>query len=233
LAVTSISLLIRNNDKVKLSNASFFLEEARHQTFYRKPRMTKFKLIAICLAAFGVLASGVGLLAQQSADIEANRQKDGPLQQKTIVVARVDPVIDTIIESQITTAAEICNTNIQLMERIFARIGHVNEVPSGDIPIWSRRWLDAQLRRVPGPAEKLAAIQAHLERVRRFEEISAQFAAAGLGQPLDALKAKYHRLEAERMFAEARTAHPEVTLPKSSAVREKHEGSPAPPSPRR
>ncbi len=91
--------------------------------------------------------------------------------------------------------------------------------------------MDEELRLHADPAAKLTAIADHLERVKRLEEIADNYARAGQGRHCDALKARYYRLEAEQMLAEARVEHGDVPIasPASKAARVKREPPPTAP----
>ena len=73
-----------------------------------------------------------------------------------------------------------------------------------DAPLWSHRWMDEELRLATGPAARIAAITAHLERVRSIEQIAEARKESARGTDVDILKARYYRLEAEEMLADAR-----------------------------
>ena len=91
--------------------------------------------------------------------------------------------------------------------------------------------MEEQIKLGPDPAEQLAAIQAHLERVRRLEEVMENYAKTGQGRKVSPAKAKYFRLEAEQMQAEARAAHPEVPMPAPKAAMKPANVNPNPPPP--
>jgi hypothetical protein len=165
--------------------------------------MNKLKVIAITLAAVGILEVSAGLFAQQSKSGGKGQRAGEPEQPATKGFAPVDPAITALIEARLATAREV-------FEQEMARIEQTLPPFPDDISVWSRRWMEEQLRLSPNPADKIAAIQAHLERSRRLERIAEQYSKSGQFRPSDALKARYFRLEAEQMLAEARATRPGV-----------------------
>lgn len=91
--------------------------------------------------------------------------------------------------------------------------------------------MEDQLRLGPGPAGTLAAIQAHLLRMKRLEGIADRYAKAGQGRVADALKVRYFRLEAGQKLAEARATFPGVPLPAPEAAGKREPASEPPPPP--
>ncbi len=160
--------------------------------------MTKVKILVAVVASLGMLAAGSGLLAQQGAGQKPGGGKPLP---------PLDPAIKQIIEARIETAREFYEAT---MQRIVMTT--VSSIPE-DMANWSRRWMEEELRLRTAPVERLVAIHDHLERTRRLEEMTKNYAATGQGRSEDALKVKFFRLEAEEMLLEFRSAHPDVTLP--------------------
>ena len=79
---------------------------------------------------------------------------------------------------------------------------------------WSLRLLEDQLRLDPPPAQKIAAIQDHLERISRLETIAEAHKQLPRGTEVEVQKMKYFRLEAEQKVLEVHAAHPDVPLSK-------------------
>ncbi len=173
--------------------------------------MTKLKVIAVALASLGIPALGAGLLAQQTGGGGAGQRDGEPDQPTTKGLGPVEPAIKALIEARVETAREVFKQEIERYE-------HTLTIFPDDTSVWSRRWMEEQLRLSPKPAEKLAAIQAHLERVKRPERIADQYAKIGQGRVSDALKAKYFRLEADQLLAEAQVTHPNVPLPAPKSI---------------
>ena len=151
----------------------------------------------------GILVVSAGLLAQQTNGGGAGQRGAEPDQPAIKGLAPLDPAVKALIEARLTTAREV-------FEQEIARIEQTLPPFSDDTSVWSRRWMEEQLRLSPKPADKLAAIQAHLERAKRIEKSTEQYAKTGQFRTADALKAKYFSLEAEQMLAEARATQPNV-----------------------
>jgi hypothetical protein len=182
--------------------------------------MTRLKVVAVVLCVF---AAGAGLFAQQEGGTA--RKPGGADQSKPQGPSPVDPATRALIEARIATASEIYNGEMTRHEQ-------TNGLPPDDTPMWSLRWMEDQIRLNAGPAETLAAIQAHLERVKRLEGLLDGYARTGQGRFTSPLRAKYFRLEAEQMLAEARTAHPQLSLPTPKTAIERRVTTPPPPQPK-
>jgi hypothetical protein len=66
-----------------------------------------------------------------------------------------------------------------------------------DLPAWSRRWLQAELALCEKKADRIAAHQAHVVRMRELEQFLHRRAKAGRAPPPHATGATYFRTEAE------------------------------------
>ncbi len=117
----------------------------------------------------------------------------------------------------------------QIVEQDMQRLKAAMTLPGDDFPAWSRRWMEEQIRLHPAPAERIAAIQAHLARMKELEQILDGYAKTGQGRVVDALKMKYFRLEAEQMLAEGKAIVGDLPPVPSRKADEKG----AVPSPRR
>jgi hypothetical protein len=69
---------------------------------------------------------------------------------------------------------------------------------------WSRRWLEAQQELATKKGEKVAAAEAHLTRMRRFEEYLRGMHKSGVAATFDVAGAEFYRLDAERWVARAK-----------------------------
>jgi len=66
---------------------------------------------------------------------------------------------------------------------------------------WSQRWLEAELVLSDKKADRIASLEAHLERLRRLEKVAIQHARVGQLHQRDADAATYYRVDAEiRLF---------------------------------
>jgi hypothetical protein len=147
--------------------------------------MTKRRMIAAALVSLGGLATSAALLAQ------------GP--------GEKGPRGKALIEARLATAREAYDVNMRLWQNARADLA--------DIPLWSRRWMNEEIRLAPGPAAKVAAIEAHLERLRSIAQVARARKEAARGTDLDILEARYEVLEAEEMLADAR-ANPGASTPR-------------------
>jgi hypothetical protein len=69
---------------------------------------------------------------------------------------------------------------------------------------WSRRWLEAD-RELAGTKEgRVAAIQAHLDRMKKLEDVVRHWHRKGFVSSADVPAVEFYRLEAERWLAQAR-----------------------------
>jgi hypothetical protein len=69
--------------------------------------------------------------------------------------------------------------------------------------LWSRRWMEAQ-RDVEGKKEgKLAALQGHLDRMKKLEAFVKGMYEGKLATPVEVAAQEFYRLEAERWLAQA------------------------------
>jgi hypothetical protein len=162
--------------------------------------MNKLKVIAVILASVGIRTVGAGLLAQPTKGDATGQREGDPNQPTSKGLVRVDRAINALIEARLAAAREVFQQEIARIEQTLAPF-------PDNTSVWSRRWMEEQLLLSPRPADKFAAIQTHFERTERVEKITEQYAKTGQVRTSDALKAKYFRLEAEQMLAEARASH--------------------------
>lgn len=71
------------------------------------------------------------------------------------------------------------------------------EALPGGVSAWSERWLEAELALSLARADRLKALEAHVERTKQVEEIAMAYAKAGQGRQADASVARYYRADAE------------------------------------
>lgn len=69
---------------------------------------------------------------------------------------------------------------------------------------WSRLVLDAQQDLSAAKADRIAAIEAHLDRMKRLEELVKKVRRLGFGYSIDIGATEYYRLEAQRWLEKAR-----------------------------
>ncbi len=68
---------------------------------------------------------------------------------------------------------------------------------------WSERLLDVELPLLDKPKDRIAALQAHVDRTREVERIVSTYAKRGVGRTSDADAATYERINAEIRFFQA------------------------------
>lgn len=69
---------------------------------------------------------------------------------------------------------------------------------------WSRRWLEAERDMSTKKEEQLAALEAHLKRLKELEEMVTASFEAGRTAIGNVTAARYHRIEAELWLAQAK-----------------------------
>jgi hypothetical protein len=125
---------------------------------------------------------GAGLLAQQPAGGEAKQGLTGK----------------ALIEARLAAARDVFEGQMKLWQNGRAELD--------DLPLWSRRWMDEEVRLAPDPAAWRAAIEAHLKRIQLIEAVADSMHKSARGTIVPVLKTRYDRLVAEEMLAEAKVA---------------------------
>jgi hypothetical protein len=69
---------------------------------------------------------------------------------------------------------------------------------------WSRRWLDAEKDYANKKDDQVAAVQAHLDRMKKLETQARLMHKAGMITAVDVAACEFYRLEAEKMLDEAK-----------------------------
>ena len=69
--------------------------------------------------------------------------------------------------------------------------------------MWSERWLDAELALSDKPTDQVAALKAHLDRIKEIEKLAEAWTRIGQGHASDALAATYFRVTAEIKLQQA------------------------------
>src|ERR1700682_126380 len=85
------------------------------------------------------------------------------------------------------------------------------EIPKGDsvesLYLWSVRWLNAERDMSKNPADRAAAVEAHLERMKKVAEITKKLVEDGVSKDLTSLHvaaAEFYRVEAEIWLVKAK-----------------------------
>ena len=89
----------------------------------------------------------------------------------------------------------------QAYEQLVKTIGF-GTVDFETLHTWSRRILDAQTE--AAPRERVAALEAHLARMRDLEKMAGERYKTGNASPADVTATEYYRIEAETWLAQAR-----------------------------
>lgn len=174
---------------------------------------TKLKLVTLAIAPFSLLAAGALALAhaQQAnwppaADGEAKPATRAAEPQGAAPArgsAKSAGAAGTIMEQRVATAREIYRVSLLL----FQQGNHSSDDILGLIE-WSRHWMEDEVRIGDGPAGRLAARQAHLDRMKDLEsQVKAMYRRGELTLS-ESLKAKYYRLEAEQLLEEEKASQP-------------------------
>jgi len=79
-----------------------------------------------------------------------------------------------------------------------------NRVDSEKVYRWSRRLFEAQRDASPDGAGRVAAGEAHLERIKKLEAKIRKIRKIGFGDSLDVIEVDYYRKEADFWLAEAK-----------------------------
>ncbi len=79
-----------------------------------------------------------------------------------------------------------------------------NRIGSIEVYIWSRLVLDARRAARRDPADRIAALEDHLHRMKALQDLVTKIRRIGFGRSSDVGASEYYRLEAECWLAEAR-----------------------------
>ena len=79
-----------------------------------------------------------------------------------------------------------------------------SRVESFDVYVWSRLLLDAHRSVHNTPAERITALEEHLDHMVKLEVLIKKIRRLGFGRSSDVGASEYYRLEAEHWLAEAK-----------------------------
>jgi hypothetical protein len=68
--------------------------------------------------------------------------------------------------------------------------------------LWSRRWMEAERELATKAEEKVAAVEAHLDRMKTREAFVRKMIEKGFASPVDLAAQEFYRLEAEQWLAQ-------------------------------
>jgi hypothetical protein len=101
---------------------------------------------------------------------------------------------------------ELLKARLEAVRQVFKAAKHEQEVGRGlfeDLPLWSRRLLEAERALATTKEEHVTACRQHLERMKEFERIEKARYESGRVSIKDYAAATYHRTEAEIVLARA------------------------------
>jgi hypothetical protein len=79
-----------------------------------------------------------------------------------------------------------------------------SRVESFDVYVWSRLLLDSRWPLSKAPADRIAALEEHLDHMVKLEALIRKIRRLGFGRSSDVGASEYYRLEAEYWLAEAK-----------------------------
>ena len=153
------------------------------------------KALAWALVLVGGGTAGVVAIAQT----QKEPAKPHPPKAQAVAGAASPQQGRALLEARIETAREVINREIDL----FGLISDAEMI--GDrITVWSRRLMEDRLRLADTPGVRLEAIREHRNRMISLERQIRRYTETNVPiQPAEAFKAKYYRLEADQLLAEA------------------------------
>jgi hypothetical protein len=81
-------------------------------------------------------------------------------------------------------------------------------IDSYQVYVWSCFILEARRDIANAPADRIVALQEHLDRMNRLEALITKIRRIGFGRSYDVGAALYYRLEAEAWLATAKSSNP-------------------------
>jgi hypothetical protein len=79
-------------------------------------------------------------------------------------------------------------------------------IDSYQVYVWSRIILDCRREMANKPADRIAALEEHLGRMKKLENLITRVRRLGFGRSYDVGSAEYYRIEAEYWLEVARSA---------------------------
>ncbi len=156
----------------------------------------RLRTIAVALLVLG--GGTAGLFAYVQARQEPGKT-DEP-KSRAVAEARMPRQVRALIQARVNTAHQLIAMEIEGIRNGDPRI---TRVIFEQIAIWSRRLMEDRLRLAGTPAERLAAIREYRKYMFFLEEITKGANESGSGDAKDVARARYHRLEADQLLAEA------------------------------
>jgi len=99
---------------------------------------------------------------------------------------------------------KLLEARLEAVRQVFKAAKHEQEAGRGifeDLPLWSRRLLEAERALATTKEQQLTACREHLKRMQDFESVEKARYEAGRVSIKDYAAATYHRTEAEILLA--------------------------------
>lgn len=118
-----------------------------------------------------------------------------------------DPAPSVPAKSRVNAPKELLEKQLDAARSVFReelmRLQAGEAIFDEKVMLWSERWLDAELSLSDKSTDQVAALKAHLDRIRELEKLAESRARSGQGRTSDAHAANYFRVSAEIRLREA------------------------------
>jgi hypothetical protein len=123
-----------------------------------------------------------------------------------ILLASMIPLFALSLARADEKAAENARARLQAARKVYKGLGERKLVDARDsdfekVYLWSRRWMDAEKELAVKKADKISAVQGHLDRMKKLEGVVKALLEGGLATSYDPPVAEFYRLEAEQWLA--------------------------------
>jgi hypothetical protein len=192
--------------------------------------LTKLKLVGTCVAIAALTTAGAGVLAQQGANGVGGQPAAAAAEPQTkelFTKKAVDKRTDSLAQEKAKTAQRLANAEttrgvelaeeaLKAMQALRARGEGVDERIAFD---WSVRLLEAERRANPQKADQVAALAAHVNRMKTAMASMQELHSAGRATLLDNLEAEFRYNQALEWLKDAKAEKPapENVVPGSQA----------------
>jgi RNA polymerase sigma factor (sigma-70 family) len=179
----------------------------------------KLKLIILACALSGVFLTGAGVLARQSGPSNGPRAVEPPTQGQERLVEKAKTSGPVVVETQKKEiprkwdAGERYRELIQAARKAYLANEdewHKGKSPMGRIYGASRLLMESEREAASSPAEKIKAVQNHLERMRT---LARDHQAAGDVDDADGAEVRAYVAEADLLLAQAKTPAKPAPVP--------------------
>ena len=145
------------------------------------------------LASAAILSMTAGWLA-------LSRAQEGPGRVEPRLHPEVpSPASRNLLEEQALMAKEV--SDLELVR--FQEMHEIGNAEFETILTWSRRAMEARLRLASDNRQRLETIREHRRRAVRVERLAEGYAQSGQCRKSEVPRARYYRLEADRLLIEA------------------------------